>query len=452
MAEASTLTYLGLFAQQHRGQEASGIVSTDGILLYRHSAKGLVADVFGRKDILLGLPGSGAIGHNRYSTTGPSSDQNVQPLLVEDRSGSVALAHNGNLVNYGPLKRFLEEEGSLFRTTSDSELILQLAARAHSHDFINRLIEALRLVKGAYSLTLLTKDHLIAARDPSGFRPLCIGEKDGGWIVASESCALDLIGAKYVRDVEPGELIVFDKEGIHPQQFAKRLKPSHCIFEFVYFSRPDSRIFGDNVDKTRRRLGHILAKKHPAPTDVDFVMSVPDSSNTAALGFAHESKLPFEIALIRNHYIGRTFIEPEQRMRDFGVKIKFNSVVGVLKGKKVVLVDDSIVRGTTMKKLVRHIREAGAVEVHVRISSPPITNPCFYGMDFPTREELAANQMTVEQIRKFIEADSLAYLSEGELLEAVPHDNGQEYCTACFTGRYPIPIGEENDVVVRIEK
>ena len=452
MVEASTLTYLGLFAQQHRGQEASGIVSTDGELLYRHSAKGLVADVFGRKDILVSLPGSGAIGHNRYSTTGPSSDQNVQPLLVEDRSGTVAMAHNGNLVNYEPLKRFLEEEGSLFRTTSDSELILQLAARSHSRDFTERLMEALRLVKGAYSLALLRKEHLIAARDPSGFRPLCIGQKDGGWVVASESCALDLIGATYVRDVEPGELIIFDDEGLHSHQFTKRLKQAHCIFEFVYFSRPDSRIFGDNVDKTRRRLGHVLAKNHPAPPDADFVMSVPDSSNTAALGFAHESKLPYEIALIRNHYIGRTFIEPTQRMRDFGVKIKFNPVAGVLKGKKVVLVDDSIVRGTTMRKLVRHIREAGAVEVHVRISSPPITNPCFYGMDFPTRKELAANQMTVDQIRDFIEADSLAYLSEHELLDAVPHDNGQDYCTACFTGRYPIPIGQEDDSVVRIEQ
>jgi amidophosphoribosyltransferase len=407
----------------------------------------LVADVFRDKAIFDSLPGESAVGHNRYSTTGPSSDQNVQPLLVQDRSGPVAMAHNGNLINYIPLRRFLEEEGSLFRTTSDSELILQLAARSHAKEFLDRLMEALRLVKGAYSLVLLTRDQMFAVRDPNGFRPLCIGARDGGWIVASESCAFDLIGAEYIRDVEPGEVIAFDRTGMNAHRFAKPQTLSHCIFEFVYFSRPDSRVFSDNVDKTRRKFGHVLAQKHPAPPGVDFVMAVPDSSNTAALGFAHESGLPFEIALIRNHYVGRTFIEPEQKLRDFGVKLKFNPVLGVLKGKKVVLVDDSIVRGTTIRKLVRHIRQAGALEVHVRISSPPIRFPCFYGMDFPSRDELAANEMTIEQIRAFIEADSLEYLTAEELVQAAPHDNGQEYCTACFTGRYPIQEQHEDGPV-----
>lgn len=440
MGEASNIAYLGLYALQHRGQEAAGIVTSDGSLLYRHAGKGLVADIFRDRDVLQSLPGNAAIGHNRYSTTGPSSEQNVQPLLVEDRSGPVAMAHNGNIVNYVPLRRFLENEGSLFRTTSDSELILQLAARSHAPTFVERLVEALKLVKGAYSLAIITRDSLIAVRDPFGFRPFCIGVKDGGYIVASETCAFDLIGAKYQRDVEPGEVVVFSRKGIQNFRFTQPREPAHCIFEFVYFSRPDSKVFGDNVDKARRRLGHILADKHPAPAGTDLVMSVPDSSNTAALGFAHQSGLPFEIALIRNHYVGRTFIEPEQRLRDFGVKIKFNPVVGVIKGKNVVLVDDSIVRGTTLRKLVALLKNAGAASVHVRISSPPIIEPCFYGMDFPTREELAANQMSEAQIRDYIGADTLEYLSADELLEAVPHDGGQSYCTACFTGRYPVPL------------
>lgn len=447
MPAAANIAYLGLYALQHRGQEAAGIVSTNGELLFRHAAKGLVADAFRNKDIFNSLEGGAAIGHNRYSTTGPSSEQNIQPLLVEDRSGPVAMAHNGNLVNYLSLRRFLEEEGSLFRTTSDSELILQLAARSHAQNFIDRFLEALRMVKGAYSVTLLTKSFLLAARDPNGFRPLCIGKKDGGWVVASESCALDLIGATYIRDVEPGEVIVFDHDGVKNSFFTTPRERTHCIFEFVYFSRPDSRVFGDNVDKTRRKLGHILAKFHPAPADVDYVMSVPDSSNTAALGYAHESGLPFEIALIRNHYVGRTFIEPEQKLRDFGVKVKFNPVIGVLKGKKVVLVDDSIVRGTTLKKLVGHIRDAGALEVHVRISSPPVRYPCFYGMDFPSKKQLAANEMEIQQIRDYIAADSLEYLSAEELVSGVPHDREQGYCTACFTGKYPIQNGESEGTI-----
>ncbi len=446
LPEASNMTYLGLHALQHRGQEATGMVSSDGKGLYRHAGLGLVADVFKMRHTLERLPGNAAIGHNRYSTTGPSTDDNVQPLLVEDRTGPVAMAHNGNLTNYHTLRHFLEEEGSIFRTSSDSELILHLAARSHGDYIRERLVSALRMVKGAYSLVLLTKNELIAVRDPYGFRPLCLGKRDDGWIVASESCAFDLLGAEYVRDVEPGEVLIIDKNGLESTKFSNGCPRAYCIFEYIYFSRPDSIIFGDNVDKTRRKLGHMLAKKHPAP-GADMVISVPDSSNTAALGYSHEAEIPFELALIRNHYVGRTFIEPEQRLRDFGVKLKFNVVAGVVRDKKVVLVDDSIVRSTTIGKLVRLIRHGGAKEVHVRISSPPILNPCFYGMDFPTRKELAAANMTVAEICKKVGADSLEYLSPEELLEAVPHENGQGYCTACFTGEYPVPVREEDDAV-----
>ena len=306
-------------------------------------------------------------------------------------------------------------------------------------------MEGLQLVRGAYSLALLAKDRLIAIRDPRGFRPLCLGKLGDGWVVASETCAFDLLDAEYLRDVEPGEIIEISKNGIHSQQFAKSSGRKHCVFEFVYFSRPDSRVFGDNVDKARRKLGHYLASGHPAKADI--VISVPDSSNTAALGFSHESGITFEMALIRNHYVGRTFIEPEQRMRDFGVKIKFNPIAGVLKNKRVVVVDDSIVRGTTLKKLTRHIRDAGAAEVHIRISSPPVINPCYYGMDFPTKDYLMAAWHSVKEIEQFIGADSLEYLTPDELLASVPHENGQGYCTACFTGDYPVLKDEQDDPI-----
>ncbi len=442
LPEASTLTYLGLYALQHRGQEAAGIVSSDGRKLLRHAGRGLVSDVFRDRRTFESLPGMSAIGHNRYSTTGSSTEVNVQPLLVIDRTGPIAIAHNGNLVNFRGLRSFLEEEGSIFRTSSDSELILQLFARSYGSNLAGRLIEAVKMIEGAYSLTILTRNQLVAIRDPFGFRPLCLGRKADGFVVASESCAFDLLGASYIRDVEPGEMLIIDEKGLHSSRFADSNRRAYCIFEFVYFSRPDSRVFGDNVDKTRRRLGHLLAEGHPVD-GADFVISVPDSSNTAALGYAHRGGLDFEIGLIRNHYVGRTFIEPEQPMRDFGVKLKFNAVAGVLRDKRVVLVDDSIVRGTTLKKLVGLIRRAGAKEVHVRISSPPIQNPCYYGMDFPTKDELAASRKTIEQIEDFIQADSLEYLTPGELLSAVPHDNGQEYCTACFTGDYPIPVDDD---------
>ena len=445
LPEASTLAYLALYALQHRGQEATGIVSSDGENLFKHARIGLVADVFRRRDILESLPGNASIGHNRYSTTGTSIEDNVQPLLVEDRNGPIALSHNGNLVNYYSLRRFLEEEGSLFRTSSDSELILQLVARTRGKNIAERLAESLKVVNGAYSLALLTRDKLIAARDPHGFRPLCIGKKEEGWIIASESCALDLLGADYIRDVDPGEMVIIDKNGLTNMKFANSIERHHCIFEFVYFSRPDSKIFGDNVDKTRRKLGHYLARGHPVKKG-DIVFSVPDSSNTAALGFSHESGITFELALIRNHYVGRTFIEPEQRMRDFGVKIKFNPIEGVLKGKRVVVVEDSIVRGTTLRKLTSHIRAAGAAEVHIRVSSPPIISPCFYGMDFPTKKELMAAWHSIDEIRQFIGADSLEYLTKEELLASVPHDNGQGYCTACFTSEYPVLLEDYREV------
>ncbi|MFN3821281.1 MAG: amidophosphoribosyltransferase [bacterium] len=444
LPEAANLCYLALYALQHRGQEASGIVSKDGNRLYRYVGQGLVADVFGDRRVFEHLPGRAAIGHNRYSTTGPSTALNIQPFLVHDREGSVALSHNGNLVNYIALKRFLEEEGSLFSTTSDSELFLQLLARSRREGFLARLEETLHLVQGAYSLVILTEEALYAVRDPLGFRPLAIGVKDEGWVVASETCAFDLIGAEYMRDLAPGEIVIFNESGMKSHIYAQSSRKAHCIFEFIYFSRPDSAIYGSMVDKTRRRLGHILAQFHPPPPQADFVISVPDSSNTAALGFAHQSGLPYEIALIRNHYVGRTFIEPEQTMRDFGARVKFNPVKGVLKGKRVVLVDDSIVRGTTLRKLVRLIRQAGAVEVHVRISSPPIVSPCYYGMDFPTREELIASSHSVEEIRQFIEADSLEYLTPEELLEATPKGTQGDYCTACFTHHYPIPVPDYN--------
>lgn len=449
LEEASTLSYLSLYALQHRGQEATGIVSSNGENLHRHAGRGLVADVFKHRSTLANLSGKSSIGHNRYSTTGSSTEDNVQPLLFQDHSGQIALAHNGNLTNYHQLREFLEGEGSLFRTSCDSEIILQLLARTHRKDLKSRLFDVIRMVKGAYSLVMLSRNVLIAVRDPLGFRPLCLGKMGDGWIVASESCAFDLIGAEYVRDVKPGEMLVIDKNGCESHYFANGHSHAHCIFEFVYFSRPDSLIFGENVDRTRRKLGHVLAAKHNVP-DADIVVSVPDSSNTSALGYAHEANIKFELALIRNHYVGRTFIEPEQQLRDFGVKLKFNVVKGVVDGKRVILVDDSIVRGTTLKKLVGLMRRAGAKEVHARISSPPITNPCYYGMDFPTREELAASSRSIEEIRKYIDADSLEYLTAAELLGAASKKVGQDFCTACFTGDYPIEV-TESEGIVKIE-
>ncbi len=438
--EAARLAFLGLYALQHRGQESSGIVTSDGEKVFRHVGLGLVSDVYSDQERLTRLKGHIAIGHNRYSTTGSSVLLNAQPILVNCKSGPLALAHNGNIVNYKILRNQLEQDGSIFQTTNDSEVILHLAARSHKKTIEEQILDALRVVRGAYSLVLLTEKKLIAARDPFGVRPLALGELKDKIVIASETCAMDLIGAKYIRDIKPGELLRYDSTGEKSWRIADASKSAHCIFEFVYFSRPDSQIFGDYVDKTRRKLGKNLALEHPA--DADIVISVPDSSNTAAIGFSRRTGIKFDIGLIRNHYIGRTFIQPTQKSRDFNVRVKFNPVGGVLKGRRIVVVEDSIVRGTTLRHLTRMLRKAGAAEVHIRVSSPPIKYPCYYGMDFPSPEELIANEMEIEEIRKYLGVDSLGYLSFDGLLSSVPNgDRG--YCTACFSGDYPIPINRQ---------
>ncbi len=437
--EAAKMVYLGLYSLQHRGQEGAGVVSSDRKKVYWHLGQGLVNDVFSTREIIDKLKGRMAIGHNRYSTTGSDQRANVQPILVNTKDGPLALAHNGNLVNSRILWDELQKEGALFQTTSDSEIIVHLIARSKKPDLISRIKDALAQVRGAYSLVILTKDKIMAARDPQGFRPLALGSFNGGHVVASETCAMDLIGAEYLRDVEPGELFVIGEGNIRSESLDGDRDHAHCIFEFIYFSRPDSWIFGEYVDKTRRKLGKRLAEEHPVEADI--VIAVPDSSNTAALGFAHRSGIPFDFGLIRNHYIGRTFIQPQQTIRHFNVKVKFNPVGGVLSGKRVVVVEDSIVRGTTLKILTQLIRKAGAKEVHVRVSSPPIRCPCYYGMDFPTREELIAASMSVEEIRKHLGVNSIGYLSLEGLLSSVPKE-GRGYCTACFSGTYPVPIDE----------
>jgi amidophosphoribosyltransferase len=435
---AAELTYLGLYALQHRGQESAGIVTSDGKDTYRHVGLGLVADVFRNPQFLKNLQGHMAIGHNRYSTTGSTLIANAQPLAINYHSGPLAIGHNGNLINSLALRSQLEAEGSIFQSTTDSEVILHLIARSRRDGVVNQIQEALEIVQGAYSLIFLAQDRIIAVRDPHGFRPLCLGSRGSAVVVASESCALDLIEADYVRDVEPGEIIEITSSGLRSYFLPPADRVTQCIFEFIYFSRPDSRIFGEYVDKTRRKIGKALAEEKPAP-GADIVIAVPDSSNTAALGYAQRAGLPYELGLIRNHYVGRTFIHPSPAMRDFSARIKFNAVGGVVRGKKVVVVDDSIVRGTTLKKLTRMIRSAGAAEVHVRISSPPVRYPCFFGMDFPRREELIAAFNDVETIRSFLDVDSLEYLSVEKLLEAVPTGRCG-YCTCCFTGDYPIKI------------
>jgi amidophosphoribosyltransferase len=433
--EAAKLVYLSLYALQHRGQESSGIVASDGESLHRHAGMGLVTNVFSDNKVFDRLPGKLAIGHNRYSTTGSTMLQNAQPFIVHFKHGTMAVSHNGNFTNAGVLRHGLEEQGSIFQTSSDTELILHLMAKSNAPDIVGRIKDTFRLLQGAYSLVILTRQKLIAVRDPRGWRPLNIGRKRQTWLIASETCAFDLLDAKYVREVEPGEIVLFDRHGVRSDRLEEEAERSACIFEFVYFSRPDSKIFDENVDRARRRLGKNLANEKPV--EADMVISVPDSSNTAALGYARNSGIKFEIGLIRNHYIGRTFIHPEQSLRDFNVRIKFNPVKGVLNSRRVVIVEDSIVRGTTLKNLVRLVRKAGAKEVHVRISSPPIISPCYYGMDFPTKKELIAANHSVEEIKEYLEVDSLEYLSLDGLLKSVPHEKGG-YCTACFTGKYPL--------------
>jgi amidophosphoribosyltransferase len=438
--EAANITYLGLYALQHRGQESAGIVSSTGHEQHVHRGMGLVADVFD-EEILKRLPGRHAIGHVRYSTAGGSIARNAQPFYATTDAGPIAIAHNGNLVNAGAIRRELEKRGAIFSTTADSEVIVQLLARSREHTPEERLIDALSRVKGAFSLLTLTSDALIAARDPSGFRPLSLGRLDGAWVAASETCALDLIGATFERDVEPGEMVVIRRGRLRAlRPFKSAVRESFCIFEYIYFARPDSNLNGENVYAYRKELGRRLAREHPVAADL--VVPVLDSGNTAALGYAEESGIPYEQAMIRNHYVRRTFIEPAQSIRHFGVKVKHNAVKGMLEGKRVVLVDDSIVRGTTLVKLVSLLRNAGAREVHVRISSPPTIGPCHYGIDTPTREELIAHQHTPDEICRIIGADSLGYLSlEG--LRDTARRLKRGFCDACFSDDYPVPVEDE---------
>lgn len=436
--EASKLAYLGLYALQHRGQESAGIASSDGDKIFSVIKMGQVADVFDQPS-LESLKGNIAIGHVRYSTSGVSQVKNAQPLVINYKKGQIALGHNGNLINAEYWRTKLEAEGSIFQTTSDSEIILHLIARANGRPLAKALQFALERVRGAYSLVMMTSNQLIAARDPWGVRPLVLGKIGKGWVVASETCALDLIGANYIREIEPGEIIIIDKSGVKSVKFAKEKKDSAlCIFEYIYFSRPDSSIFGKSVHTVREELGRNLALEvMPKIKKADLVFSVPDSANSAAIGFSRESGIPFETGLIRNHYVGRTFIEPSQHIRDFGAKIKYNPVKDVLKGKDVVVVDDSIVRGTTSRKLVKMIRSAGVKKIHMAVSSPPIIASCFYGIDTPTKKELIAANNSVEEIRKFIGVDTLTYLSLDGIVKATG-TAGSKFCTACFTDKYKI--------------
>lgn len=440
-ARAAKLAYFGLYALQHRGQESAGIVTSNNGVIHMHKGMGEVSDVFSGEDKLAKLTGKIAIGHTRYSTAGASSLINIQPFLITNRDKCLAIAHNGNLVNSLGLRHKLDAAGSIFQTTSDTETIVHLATHSRKRTHIARICSALKQIQGAFSLVFLTDDSIIAARDSYGFRPLALGKFRKSWVVASETCAFDIIGAKYVRDIEPGEVLEISKKGLKSYFPMEKTKHAFCIFEYIYFSRPDSIVFGENVDKIRRRLGRKLAREHPVKADL--VISIPDSANTATLGYAEESGIRFEIGLIRNHYVGRTFIDPHQSIRDLDVKVKFNPVKGVLKNKRVVVVDDSIVRGTTSRKLIKLIREAGAKEIHFRVSSPPIVSPCFYGIDMPTRQELIASRMSVPQTRDYLGADSLHYLSlEGMLSMSSLPDT--KFCDSCFSGKYPLKPPQSN--------
>jgi amidophosphoribosyltransferase len=437
-SEAARMAYLGLYALQHRGQESTGISSSDGTQVYTHKTMGHVADVF-KEEVLARLAGSNAIGHTRYSTAGGSSEGNAQPIVASGSYGTVALCHNGNLINAETLQTDLESQGAVFQSTTDSEVFLHLLARAKADNIIDALGETLPQVQGAFSLLLLTEDSLIGVRDPYGFRPLCLGRLNGSYVMASESCALDLIDAQYVREVEPGEIIMIRNGQLQSVIALHAPRRAKCIFEHVYFSRPDSMVFGRTVQSSRDRMGRALAQE--SPVEADLVVPVPDSAVSAAVGYAQQSGIPFAFGLIRNHYVGRTFIEPKATIRNFGVKVKLNPIRELLAGKRVILVDDSIVRGTVSRKIVKLVRAAGAKEVHVRISGPPTVSPCYYGVDTPNKKELIASDHTVEEIRKTIEADSLAYLSLEGLLRAVNAEEN-EFCSACYTGKYPLPLTE----------
>jgi amidophosphoribosyltransferase len=438
--EAANLTYLGLYALQHRGQESAGIAATDGESFHAEKAMGWVADVFS-PERLRRLPGHRAIGHVRYSTAGSSNLRNAQPITAKTARGPIAIAHNGNLTNADALRRQMVTDGAIFQSNSDTEVILHLLARAPAGSLEEQIQHALAQVRGAYSLLLLTQDALYAIRDPHGFRPLTLGRLDDAWVAASETCALDLLEAKAEREVEPGEIVVVDDRGLRSVRAFPSAERLQCVFEYVYFARPDSVLWGRNVHTVRKALGRQVAREHPVEADI--VIAVPDSGTSAALGFSEEAAIPFEMGLIRNHYVGRTFIEPKQGIRHFGVKVKLNPMPEMIQGKRVVVIDDSIVRGTTSRKIVKMVRNAGAREVHVRITSPPIQWPCFYGIDTPTRRELIAASHRVEEIQRYLGADSLGYLSLDGMLKATGSDPAN-YCHACFTGSYRVGIAPEH--------
>jgi amidophosphoribosyltransferase len=448
--EAANIAYLGMHALQHRGQESAGLVAADDGRLRRHVAMGLVSDAFNR-DVLARLPGATAIGHVRYSTAGSSELRNAQPFLFEYAGGSIAIAHNGNLVNANELRAELEAQGSLFQTNSDTEVIVHLMAKAREPDVVGKLLSALRRVKGAYSLVVLATDgptsKLIGVRDPNGFRPLAIGRLKDAYVLSSETCSFDLIEADLLRPVEPGEIVVLEKGGMSTHRLPEAAPAKFCVFEHVYFARPDSLVNGKSVYRAREKMGMRLAQE--APIDADVVIPVPDSGVPAAIGYSKQSGIPFEMGLIRSHYVGRTFIEPQDSIRHFGVRLKLSPVRSIVDGKRIVVVDDSLVRGTTSRKIVKMLRGAGAKEVHMRISAPPTTHPCYYGIDTPTRSELVAASHSIDEINRYVTSDSLAYLSHEAMMAAVGSEDGSGYCSACFTGNYPVPLGQSDLVQLR---
>ena len=445
-AEAANLAYLGIYAMQHRGQESAGIAASDGHQVRVAKAMGHVADVF-NQSVLSKVPGALAISHVRYSTSGESRLANAQPFLIDCAHGQIAIAHNGNLVNAGELRDELVRDGSIFQTSSDTEVVLHLYAKSRARSVEQAVIESVAQVRGAFSFVMLTQDRLMAVRDPHGFRPLALGQLGDAWVVCSETCALDLIGATYVRDVEPGEVLVIGPDGLHTHRPFPPSKLAHCVFEHVYFARPDSYVFGQSVNEVRTNFGRVLARE--APVDADVVVPIPDSGVCAAVGFAEESGIPMRMGLIRNHYVGRTFIEPQQSIRHFGVRVKLNPVRSILEGRRVILVDDSIVRGTTSRKIVKMVKAAGAKEVHMRISCPPTVSPCFYGVDTPHRAELIAATHSTEEIRKYLNAESLSYLSLEGLMHAVGNGS-KSYCTSCYTGVYPVAFPRNEQAYLQL--
>jgi amidophosphoribosyltransferase len=442
--EAANIAYLGLHALQHRGQESAGLVASDDGKLRRHVAMGLVSDAFNR-DVLATLPGSTAIGHVRYSTAGSSELRNAQPFLFEYSGGTISIAHNGNLVNANELRVELEASGSIFQTSSDTEVIVHLMAKAREPDVLGKLTSALKRVRGAYSLVLQTDGKMIGVRDPNGFRPLVLGRLKDAYVLSSETSSFDLIEADLLREIEPGEIVVIEKGGMTSHKLPDTTDRTFCVFEHVYFARPDSLMNGKSVYRAREKMGMRLAQE--APVEADVVIPVPDSGVPAAIGYSKQSGIPFEMGLIRSHYVGRTFIEPQDSIRHFGVRLKLSPVRSIVDGKRVVVVDDSLVRGTTSRKIVKMLRAAGAKEVHLRISAPPTTHPCFYGIDTPTRSELVAASHSVEEINRYVTSDSLAYVSHEGMMQAVGSETGKGYCSACFTGNYPVALGQGTDLV-----